>query len=144
MRKITVLSFLFFFFSGYCFSQTVNNVIVTIEITNVVTNGGKIYLTIFSTAEKFKNGMPDFSFTLEDNNSIVSKELSLPVGEYVISAFQDANNNRSLDYGLFGAPKELVGLSNYIGKGYPSKYFDKQKVLINSMTGKIVIGLYKF
>jgi len=144
MKKVIVLSFLFYFLSWYCFSQTVNNVTVTIEITNVVTNGGKIYLTIFSTIEKYKNGTPDFSFTLEDNNSIVSKELSLPVGEYVISAFQDANNNKSLDYGLFGTPKELVGISNYFGKGYPSKSFDKQKILINNMTGKIVIGLYKF
>jgi len=29
--------------------------------------------------------------------------------EYVISVYQDANNNGRLDYGLFGIPKELVG-----------------------------------
>jgi len=144
MKKIIVLLFLFCVFSGYCFSQTVNNVTVMVEITNVVINGGKVYLTIFSTAESFRTETPDFLFTLGDNNTVLSQEVSLPAGEYVITACQDANGNGKMDYGLFGVPKELVGVSNYFGKGYPSKSFDKQKVLINNMTGKIVIGLYKF
>jgi uncharacterized protein (DUF2141 family) len=144
MKKFLVLSFFFFFFFGYCFSQTVNSVTIVIEITNVVIKGGKVYLSIFTNAESFKNEVPDFTYTLEDNNTILSQELSLPAGEYLITAWQDANGNVKMDYGLFGVPKELVGLSNYFGKGYPSKSFDKQKVLINNTTGKIVIGLYKF
>jgi len=143
MKKIIALSFLFCFFSGYCFSQTVNNITVTIEITNVVINGGKVYLIIYSTAESFRTETPDFIFTLGDNNTVLSQEVSLPAGEYVITAWQDANGNGKMDYGLFGVPKELFGISNYFGKGYPSKSFDKQKILINNMTGKIVIGQYK-
>ena len=144
MKKFSVLLFFFCFFSGYCFSQTVNSVAIVIEITNVVNKGGKVYLSIFTNAESFKNEVPDFIYTLEDNNTILSQELSLPTGEYVITAWQDANGNVKMDYGLFGVPKELVGLSNYFGKGYPSKSFDKQKIFINKMTEKIVIGLYKF
>jgi hypothetical protein len=35
-------------------------------------------------------------------------------------------------------------MSNYFGRGYPSKKFDRQKTLINNLIGKITIGLYKF
>jgi len=131
-------------FSAYCYSQTVNNRRITVEITNVVVNGGRVYLTICSNADNFRNEISDFEFVLEADNTIISQELSLPNGEYVISAYQDANNNGKLDYGMFGIPKELVGISNYFGKGYPSKSFDKHKILINNSTGKVSIGLYKF
>jgi uncharacterized protein (DUF2141 family) len=144
MKKVIALSFLVCLFSGYCFSQTVNNANVTIKITDVVINGGIVYLAIFSNAEEFKQEKPYLSYELKDNNTTVSQETSLPSGEYVISAFQDANGNGKLDYGLFGVPKELVAISNYFGKGYPSKSFDKQKVLINNMTGQMTIGLHKF
>ena len=143
MKKIIALSFLFCFFSGFCFSQTVNNVTVTIELTNVVINGGKVTLIIYSTAERFKAETPDFIFTFGDNNAVVSQEVSLPAGEYVITGWQDANGNGKMDYGLFGVPKEFFAISNYFGKGFPTKSFDKQKILINNKTGKIVIGLYK-
>ena len=144
MRKFAILSLLFCVFSGYCFPQTVNNVTVTVEITNVVINGGKVYLAVFTNADEFKKEKPHIHYELEDANASISHRLSLPAGEYVITVCQDANGNGKIDYGSFGIPKELVGMSNYFGKGYPSKSFDKQKILINNMTGKIVIGLYKF
>jgi uncharacterized protein (DUF2141 family) len=144
MKKVIALSFLLCLFSGYCFSQTVNNATITIEITNVVVNGGKVYLAIFSTAEEFKQEKPYLAYELKDTTAAVSQETSLPPGEYLISAFQDANGNKELDYGLFGIPKELVGISNYFGKGFPSKSFDKQKVPINNSTRQITIGLNKF
>jgi uncharacterized protein (DUF2141 family) len=144
MKKVICLLCLFFTLSVYCFSQAANNMTVTIVITNVITNGGRIYLAVCSTAENFRNETPDFSFVLEADNTILSQELSLPSGEYVITAYQDANNNQRIDYGLFGIPKELVGMSNYSGNGYPSKNFDRQKIMVNNSTGRITIGLYKF
>ena len=100
-------------------------------------------MIIYSTAEIFRIEKLDFIFTLGDNNTVASQEVSLPAGEYIITAYQDANGNGKMDYGLFGVPKEIFGISNYFGKDYPSKSFNKHKVLIISMTGKIDIGLYK-
>jgi uncharacterized protein (DUF2141 family) len=142
MKKLISFLFLGSVISAFCFTQTVNT--VTIEITNVVINGGKVYLSVCSTSENFKNGKPDFIFVLEAKDTVVFQEISLPNGEYLFSVFQDANDNGELDYGFFGVPKELVGMSNYFGKGYPSKSFDKQKILVNNSTGKIHVGLYKF
>jgi uncharacterized protein (DUF2141 family) len=65
-------------------------------------------------------------------------------GEYVVTAFQDSIKNKKMDYNLVGVPKELVGISNYEGKGFPTKTFDKQKIHINSSTPKVSIGLHKF
>ena len=140
MKKGILFIIFGFLFFGYCYSQTV----VTVEITNVVVNGGIVYVDIFSTADGFRNGNPYISFELQANNTVISREFSLPNGEYVISAFQDSNNNQRLDYNLFGVPRELVGMSNYFGRGYPSKNFDRQKILVNNSTGTITIGLYKF
>jgi uncharacterized protein (DUF2141 family) len=50
----------------------------------------------------------------------VSQEVSLPHGEYVLTAYQDANNNGILDLGLFKFPKEMVAISNYFGRGFPT------------------------
>jgi uncharacterized protein (DUF2141 family) len=139
MKKVIALLFLSCILTGYCFSQSAN----TVEITNVVINGGIVYIDFFSTAEGFRNGNPYISIALEANNTIISQEISLPDGEYVISAYQDANNNQSLDYNLFGVPKELIGMSNYFGRGYPSKNFDRQKIMINNSIDKITVGLFK-
>ena len=144
MKKIITFIVFGCVLSGYCFSQTVNNERTTIEITDVVINGGTVFVIVFSNAEGYRNGNSYIEFALEANNTILSKELSLPHGEYVITAYQDANNNKKLDIGLFGIPKELVGISNYFGKGFPSNNFDRQKILVNNLTGKITIGLYKF
>jgi uncharacterized protein (DUF2141 family) len=144
MKKAIIVLFLSFIFCGLCFSQANNTVNVTVEITNVVINGGKIYLAIFSKSESFMKEEPEIAFELQAEKTSISKEISLARGEYVVSAFQDANNNKKLDYGLFGIPKEIVGISNYFGKGFPTKSFDKQKILIDDKTGTIIIGLYKF
>ncbi len=143
MKKVIIFFILSFSFCGFCFSQADNTVNVTVEINNIVTNGGKVYLVVFFTAESFKKEKPDLAVEIPFDESSVIKEGSLPRGECVLFVFQDANNNIKLDCGLFGIPKEKFGISNYFGKGYPSRNFDKQKIMIDENTGKIVLGLYK-
>jgi uncharacterized protein (DUF2141 family) len=141
MKKFTIFLLVGLVFCNYCFSQTGN---ITIEINNIVINGGIVYLGIFSNAESFRREEPDFLFELDAANTIIAQELLLPNGEYVITAIQDANNNKKLDYGLFGIPRELVGISNFNGKGFPSRNFERQKILVNETTTKITINLYSF
>jgi len=142
MRKFVIVLFMIFIICGYCLAQSVNS--ITIEITNIVINGGTVYIGIFSTAESFRREEPDFLYELDAVNITMIQELSLPSGEYVITAMQDANYNKKLDSGLFGIPRELIGISNYNGRGFPSRNFDRQKILVDRTTGKIIIGLYGF
>ncbi len=144
MKKTTCSLIFGCVISGFCFTQALNSEHITMEITNVAINSGKVFVTIYSNTEGYRNGNPYLEFELEANNTMLLHELTLPTGEYVISLYQDANNNQRLDYGLFGIPKELVGLSNYSGKGFPSRDFNRQKISVNNLTGTVTIGLYKF
>jgi len=144
MKKLTIFILLIFAFYGLCFSQTDKTVNVTVEINNIVANGGKVYLVVFLNSESFKNEKPDLAVEIPSDKSSAIKEGPLPRGECVLFVFQDANNNIKLDTGLFGIPKEKFGISNYFGKGIPTRHFDKQKIMIDENTGKIILGLYKF
>ena len=141
MKKFICLIFLTFIIACYCYSQ---NVELTVNITNIAINGGKVYLAIFSNAESFKKEEPDFAFELQDNNTQASYKVSIPPGEYVVFVFQDANKNEKMDSNFLGIPKELIGISNYSGKGLPSRNFNKQKIKIDNSTGLITLGLYRF
>jgi len=143
MKKFICYFILSCIFSFNSFAQTVNDN-VTVEINNIVINGGTVYLAIFSTAQSFRREEPDYLFVLEAVNTTIAQRLTLPNGEYVITAFQDANNNKTLDFGLFGIPRELVGISNFNGRGFPTRDFNRQKILIDRTTDRIVITLYRF
>ena len=140
MKKGIILLCFVFFFCIYGNAQTVT---FTVEVTNVVANGGNIILAIFSNADEFRREEPSVVQVIQGNRTVVSCEITLPYGEYLFSVFQDANGNNDLDFGLFGIPKELLGLSNWNGRGFPSRNFDRFKVPVNGTTGKITIGLYK-
>ena len=124
------------------FSQ--NNVNVVINVTNAEVGGGMVYLAIFANAEEFRKEEPFLAFELGDNSSVLSKNVSLPAGEYVVSAFQDANGNQAMDYNRLGIPRELVAISNFDGRGFPSKNFNRQKIRIDATTGSLTIRLHRF
>jgi uncharacterized protein (DUF2141 family) len=121
-----------------------NDKTVILEIHNIITNGGKIYVFIYSSKESFNR--KEAYITLEFNpiNSIAFYELVIPYGEYAIATYQDENNNGILDTGWFGIPKEPVGMSNFSGKGFPPNNFDKLKIVVNNSTEEIIFGLYRF
>ena len=83
MKKVVCFLFLGFVFSGYSFSQSINNVTLTIEITNVVVNGGLIHVSIFSNATSFRSENPCIALVLESDNTVVSKEIMLLAGYYL-------------------------------------------------------------
>ncbi|MCL2441545.1 MAG: DUF2141 domain-containing protein [Treponema sp.] len=136
--------FILFLLLYYAINLHADNVQFTVEITNVTVNNGKVYLAIFSNADEFRRETPFIAFELESNRTVLLQEVSLPPGNYLISAFQDANGNQKLDTNFIGIPRELVGLSNYDGNGFPSRSFDRHKIPINSATNMITIRLHRF
>ena len=142
MKKAALFLLLFSIFTFNSFSQAEKT--LTIEITNVVPEGGAVHVAVFFNAEELRNEKPRYGFELEAGSTAVSRTVTLPHGDYVITGFQDANHNQKMDYAFLRLPKELVGLTNYYGKGIPSMNFDRLKVTVNSTTEKISVGLYKF
>jgi uncharacterized protein (DUF2141 family) len=142
MKNIVNLLLLGFIFSGFCFAQADINVVI--EINNIAVNGGTVHLAIFSSADSFRKETPEYGGEVPALNAVMTFEITLPAGEYVITAYQDANNNGRIDIGLFGIPRELVGVSNYFGRGFPSQNFERQKVKVDRTSGRVVLNLYKF
>jgi len=129
------------FFAVHLYSQEIN---AAIEINGVTVRGGNVYVAVYSNEQDYGANNSLASFTLDAAGTTVSQELILPAGEYLVSVFQDTNNNEKLDTGLFGIPKEPFGFTNY-SRGIPGN-FQKLKVSVNaSQTTMVVnIGKYKF
>jgi len=124
----------------------VNNIyaenILTIEIHNIIINGGTIYMAIYFNDKSFKNKRPDITLQIMPNNINYLQEITLSEGEYVIALFQDINGNGEMDYGLFGIPKEPYGFSNMKGKT-PGNY-SQLKFRMNNSNEKITIPLVRW
>ena len=144
MKKMAILLFMIILTVFNTVNLLAENVTFTIEVTNVTINGGKVHLAVFFTAEEFRKELPSRAYELNSNSTTQTQQVTLPAGQYLIAVFQDANNNGELDYNFLGIPKEMVGISNYSGRGFPTKNFDRHKVPVDSTTEKVTVRLTKF
>ncbi|MHB9295523.1 hypothetical protein PilKf_01269 [Pillotina sp. SPG140] len=115
---------------------------VVIEIQDVRVQKGALYAAVYADEASYKSGKPHSTFVLEPAKPIVSIEVDLPAGDYVVTAFQDTNGNGVLDTGIFGAPKEPAAKSNWNGIGSPGPW-KKLKAAVNGESRKITVCLYK-
>jgi len=118
------------------------DILFTVEIHNVTVNGGMIYIGIYTNEKSFKEINPDRIIAVEPKSTVLSQEIYLPVGEYVIGLLQDTNGNERMDYGLFNIPKEPYGWSNMKGK-IPGNY-NQLKFKIVTQNERIIIPLVKY
>lgn len=139
MFKKTLLSCILFYVIGSLYAE---NIITSVEINNVIINGGSVYVSVYSNAEDLKNESAFISFILKPTNTTLIHSLELPEGEYSVSVFQDSNNNGILDENSFGIPTERVGITNYNLRGAPGN-FNKRKVAVNINSTKITINMGK-
>lgn len=131
--KILIKSFLLFFILSNFFAFTMPATVqLTIELKNVNFNlGGTLYLMVVD-----KNDQPISQLirpTSEKNATFYIKDL--PIGQYAVRAFHDANNNGKLDKGIFGQPIEGWGVSNDARGFMSAPPFKKMLVKVeNNMT----------
>jgi len=82
--------------------------------------GGEIGYLVFSGADGFPSdvskarlrGFIPLASTSETGGLVEIDARTLPPGQYAAALYLDENNNRKLDTGFFGIPKECVGVSN--------------------------------
>ena len=117
-------------------------IMVKLKIEGVEKDRGKIYVSVFNSEPAYKAREVYLSFVLNAANEIVTKDLNLPVGQYVFSIYQDSNDNGKLDNNLIGIPKEKFGFTNYDGKSAPGN-FNRHKVEITGRSEAVVLKLYK-
>lgn len=115
---------------------------VSIEFSGVERNGGKVYVSLFNSEKSFKEKQVYLKFELQPTSENFQKEISLPNGEYIFSAYQDHNGNGKLDANLIGIPKEKFAFSNYDAKTPPGG-FSRHKVAINQTETRVKMQFYK-
>ena len=137
MNRVIIIFCMFLLLPWNIFSQSIST---TIEINGVVVNGGRVAVAVFSNENQFKKKEPYISFWLESINDEIRYDVDLPEGEYVVTVYQDENNNGKLD-SFFFRPREPVGMTNYTG-GIPGN-FQKLKTTINGSSKRISIDLIR-
>ena len=118
------------------------NISATIEINGITVNGGLVYVAVYSNENDYKAETTSVKFILEPVSATMTRSIELPEGEYVVSVFQDSNNDGELNTGRFGMPSEPVGKTNYKLKGAPGG-FNKLKAPVNSNSTKLIVNMGK-
>lgn len=84
---------------------------LTINISNIEAAKGRVMIAIYNKENHWPQ-QPYKQMVINPASSSADVSFDVPHGEYAISVFQDLNGNNKLDKGLFGIPKEPIGLGN--------------------------------
>lgn len=113
---------------------------VSVVISGVSPDGGRLYIQIFNSEDARKKGEAFRSLVAESSAETVTVTSTVPAGEYYVMIFQDTNGNGELDTRMFGIPREPVGISNYNGRGIPGG-FNKHKMMVDANNPVIPVQL---
>ncbi|WP_248722334.1 DUF2141 domain-containing protein [Seonamhaeicola sp. ML3] len=107
------------------YSQSEEQNTITVTITNFDTNQGNAVIGLYNSEGDFLVKSYKSIHTNITNHSCKVVFENIPDGVYAISMFHDENDNKILDKGSWGIPKEDYGCSNN-AKGFmgPPKWKD--------------------
>lgn len=142
MKKLLLLLLLTAFITSNLMAQE-EVFDLTIEISGMDTDKGKVFLALYSSKETFLKK----SKTTKGANAVVKDKKAvayfkgLKKGEYAISLFHDENDNNKMDTKIFGIPKEPYGFSNN-AKGFmgPPKFKDAKFLVDANKTISIKVN----
>jgi len=141
MKKIIfIFTILLTVFTGLYSEETQPEFEVTLNITNIETIEGKLFLSIYQDAQSLKKKEPLKTVSVQVDGKEMTITEKLPQGEYVFFVYQDINENDKLDRNFLGMPKEPVGYGNHKG-GRPGG-FNKLKIEIKE-NKSVDIKLFK-
>ena len=85
---------------------------LTIEVHNVRTLNGAVYVALFRPGKDFPEGKPIEGKKVDATSERVHTSFTVEPGEYAIAVYHDENGNGKMDKRMFGIPKEPYGFSN--------------------------------
>jgi uncharacterized protein (DUF2141 family) len=103
---------------------------LTVEIDGVDSDKGLVSVAVFANGDDFPNKITHGQRVKAAASKVVVVFKDLPAGRYAVSAYHDANENKELDRGMFGIPKERYGFSQEArGVAGPPEFRDAAFVL---------------
>lgn len=122
-------------------AQEVKGHEITVNIENLNSNNGHIYISLYDTETSFLGkGFKSMISPIENKSCTITFK-NVPNGIYAISFFHDENENKKMDTNFLGIPKEDYGCSNN-AKGFmgPPKWEDAKFEINNeSITQTITL-----
>ncbi len=135
--KNLILTFFIIFASFLNIQAQEETFNLTIQITGLETDKGKVFLALSDRAESFLKkgeGTKGANAVVQNKKATIFFK-GLKKGNYAVSFFHDENDNKIMDTKIFGIPKEPYGFSNN-AKGFmgPPSFDDAKFVLDTNKT----------
>jgi uncharacterized protein (DUF2141 family) len=111
---------------------------LTIVVKNIKAYKGSVVLAVFNSADNFFK-KPVAQQVAKAGNGTMEFSFNLPEGEYAVAIYQDINDNKELDKGWFGIPKEPYGFSNNFRPRFSTPGFKDCKFRIAGQTTTVII-----
>ena len=111
--RLSLMVICFTFFVSIAYAQTGT---LTVEISEIQGNEGKISVGLYTNAENFPNAEKTYKGQMVEvtGEKAVATFKDIPAGTYGVAVFHDANSNGELDKNFFGIPKEGYAFSNNV------------------------------
>ena len=120
-----------------CVGFFVHQATVKIVVQNVQPGKGSIIVSIYNDEGDFLK-KPMASQTQKANGQVMEFSFDIPPGEYAIAVYQDLNDNKRLDAGMFHIPKEPYGFSNNYRPSFSAPHFKDCVISIAGQTTSII------
>ena len=140
MKKLLILALCVAWGSVQAQTQTVANhgtVTLVVNIKNFKSDDGMAYITLQDPTNK---AVQKTAVKISNNaTQVVFKNLVL--GKYAVRLYHDKNDNKVMDKGIFGLPKESWGVSNDVKARFgPPKFEDTLFVVDRDKTISITMN----
>ncbi|HZY36021.1 MAG TPA: DUF2141 domain-containing protein [Mucilaginibacter sp.] len=94
--------------SGLLFTDQAS---LKIVVRNIQVGKGSVVVEVYNDEKLFLK-KPLVSETRKAGSATMEFSFNVPAGMYAVAVYQDLNDNKKLDAGLFQIPKEPFGFSN--------------------------------
>jgi uncharacterized protein (DUF2141 family) len=117
---------------------------ITVTVTGVRSTQGSVRVDV-CTRETFLKKICVYSGAApaQVGATTVTVE-AVPPGTYAVQAYHDINDNKDVDQGLLGIPKEGIGFSNDAPLGLRGPSFDRAAIVHNGSPKTLRIKLRHF
>ena len=129
----TIISFVILLF---CLNPDTDGAFLRIKITDVKSNDGKMMIAVYNNKETYNREEMAYKKVVVNINELtaVCELNNLPMGQYAVAVFHDANSNKKLDTNMIGIPKEGFGFSNNPKSSFGPPGFDKAQFSLDDDT----------
>jgi uncharacterized protein (DUF2141 family) len=108
-----------------------------VVVQNVQAGKGSVVVSLYNEEKTFLK-KPIASQIQKAEAGVIVFSFTIPPGEYAVAAYQDLNDNKKLDAGMFHIPKEPYGFSNHYRPTLSAPHFEPCLITITGSTTSVI------